>query len=325
MQGKKNPQRSFLDAEIEKQTGRPGFLERVEAVMDWSALEPYWGQLYRKTGKPSHPPLVTFKMLLLQHWFNGLSDEDVEWQCRDRLSFRKFLGVSRAEDIPDSNTLVRFRKRLVLSGVMQAVFDAVTVQLEAQQLLLKRGTLVDATIVQSARTPPPKWEDQDARDTCDPDARWASRNSRAITHGYKVHVAVDQGSELIRALSVTPGSVHDSTQIDALLSADTQAVYADKAYDSAARRAALRAQGIEPRILHSPRVNRPLSQDQQRDNWRWIPVRAQVERIFADWKQRRSLRRARYVGLARNTLHAWLLATAHNLRRWTVLSQAWCL
>lgn len=322
MQGKKNPQRSFLDLEMEKQTSRAGFLDRVEAVMDWSALEPYWSQLYRKTGKPSHPPLVAFKMLLLQHWFNGLSDEDVEWQCRDRLSFRKFLGVSRAEDIPDATTLVRFRKRLILSGVIQAVFEAVTVQLEAQQLLLKRGTLVDATIVESARTPPPKWEDQDARDTSDPDAGWASRNSRAITHGYKVHVAVDQGSELIRALSVTPGSVHDGTQIDALISPDTAAVYADKAYESQARRAALRGQGIAPRILHRARTNHPLTLRQRTENRRWSAVRTPVERVFADWKQRRGLRRARYVGLVRNTLHAWLLATAHNLRRWTVLAQA---
>jgi IS5 family transposase len=322
MQGKKSPQRSFLDAEVEKQTSRPGFLDRVEAVMDWSALDPYWGQLYRKTGKPSHPPLIVFKMLLLQHWFNGLSDEEVEWQCRDRLSFRKFLGVSRMEDIPDSTTLVRFRKRLILSGVMRGLFDAVTAQLESQHLLLKRGTLVDATIVESARSQPPKWGHEHQHNTSDPEAAWASRNSRAITHGYKVHVAVDQGSELIRALSVTPGSVHDSTQIDALLSQDVEAVYADKAYDSAPRRTRLRAQGIVPRILHSARAHRPLNQRQHRENRRWSPVRSAVERVFADWKERRSLRRARYVGLVRNTLHAWLLATAHNLRRWTVLSQA---
>jgi IS5 family transposase len=289
--------------------------------MDWKALDPYWGQLYRKTGKPSHPPLIVFKMLLLQHWFNGLSDEEVEWQCRDRLSFRKFLGVSRMEDIPDSTTLVRFRKRLILSGVMRGLFDAVTAQLEGQQLLLKRGTLVDATIVESARSQPPKWGHEDQHNTSDPDAGWASRNRRAITHGYKVHVAVDQGSELIRALSVTPGSVHDSTQIDDLLSQDVKAVYADKAYDSAPRRARLRAQGIVPRILHTARAYRPLNQRQRRENRRWSPVRSAVERIFADWKERRSLRRARYVGLGRNTLHAWLLATAHNLRRWSVLSQ----
>lgn len=322
MLGHKDPQRSFLDAELEKQVSRLGFLDRVEAIMDWKALAPHWPHLYRKTGKPSHPPLIAFKMLLLQHWFNGLSDEDLEWQCRDRLSFRKFLGVSRAEDIPDSTTLVRFRKRLILAGVMQAVFDEVTAQLEDQQLLLKRGTLVDATIVESARKPPPKWGHEHQRDTSDPDAAWASRNRKAITHGYKVHVAVDQGSDLIRDLSVTRGSVHDSTQIDALLSQDVDAVYADKAYDSAARRAHLRAQGIAPRILHSARAFRPLTQRQRRENRRWSPVRSAVERIFADWKERRSLRRARYVGLVRNTLHAWLLATAHNLRRWTVLSQA---
>jgi IS5 family transposase len=325
MQGQKNPQRSFLDAELEGQVSRSSFLDRVEAVMDWKPLADHWSKLYGKTGKPSHPPLITFKMLLLQQWFNGLSDEEVEWQCRDRLSFRKFLGVSRTEDIPDSTTLVRFRQRLIQAGVMQAVFDAVTTQLEARHLLLKQGTLVDATIVESARTPPPKWGKDQSQDTSDPDAAWAGRNGRATTHGYKVHVAVDQGSELVRALSVTPGSAHDSTQIDALLSQDTEAVYADKAYDSTARRATLRAQGIAPRILHRARAYHPLTERQHRENRRWIPVRAQVERIFADWKERRSLRRARYVGLVRNTLHVMLLATAHNLRRWTVLAQAECL
>jgi len=89
--------------------------------MDWSRLSSYWASLYGKTGKPSHPPLVAFKMLLLQHWFNGLSDEEVEWQCRDPLSFRKFLGVSTAEAIPDSTTLVRFRSRLLKAGVTRPI------------------------------------------------------------------------------------------------------------------------------------------------------------------------------------------------------------
>lgn len=322
MQGDKGQQRSFLDAELEQQASRSGFLDRVEAVMDWKPLSAYWAKLYGKTGKPSHPPLVVFKMLLLQQWFNGLSDEEVEWQCRDRLSFRKFLKVSRNQDIPDATTLVRFRQRLIQAGVMQAVFDAVTAQLEARQLLLKRGTLVDATIVESARTPPPKTGSAEQPDTSDPDAAWASRNGGAIAHGYKAHVAVDLGSELVRAVSVTAGSAHDSTQIDALLNHDTAAVYADKAYDKAERRAALRRRGIAPRILHQARYKRPLTQRQRHENRRWSPVRAQVERIFADWKQRRSLWRARYVGLVRNTLHVLLLALAHNLRRWTVLAQA---
>lgn len=92
MQGRRSPQRSFLDAQIEQQTSRAGFLDRVEAVVDWSCLDAHWRGLYGKTDKPSHPPLVVFKVLLLQYWFEGLSDEDAEWQCRDRLSFRKFLG-----------------------------------------------------------------------------------------------------------------------------------------------------------------------------------------------------------------------------------------
>jgi len=115
MQGRSHSQRSFLDAELEKQVSRAGFLDRVNRVMDWNQLSPFWKGLYGKTGKPSHPPLVAFKMLLLQHWFDGLSYEDVQWQCQDRLSFRKFLGVSALEQIPDATTLSRFRKRLLES------------------------------------------------------------------------------------------------------------------------------------------------------------------------------------------------------------------
>lgn len=321
MQGHRSPQRSFLDAEIEQQGGRAGFLDRVDAVVDWRCFEAHWKGLYGKTGKPSHPPLVAFKMLLLQHWFEGLSDEDVEWQCRDRLSFRKFLGVSRSKEIPDATTLVRFRSRLLQAGVMQAVFDEVTRQLEAAGLLLKRGTLVDATVIESARTPPPRTGQLGAHDTSDPDADWAVRNGRAMRHGYKAHVAVDQGSELVRAVIVTSARPHDSTQIDALLTEDTHAVYADKAYDDAQRRMRLRQQGIRPRILHVAKRAKPLTPRQRRENRLWSAVRCHVERIFADWKERRSLRRARYLGLARNTLHLQLLAIAHNLRRWQVLAQ----
>jgi IS5 family transposase len=325
MQGQHSPQRSFLDVEIEQQSGRSGFLDRVDAVVDWRCLDAHWKGLYGKTGKPSHPPLVAFKMLLLQHWFEGLSDEDVEWQCRDRLSFRKFLGVSRAKEIPDATTLVRFRSRLLQAGVMQAVFDEVTRQLDRAGLLLRRGTLVDATVIESARTPPSKGAQPGTSDRSDPDADWAVRNGRALTHGYKAHIAVDQGSELVRAVIVTSARPHDSTQIDALLTPDTQAVYADKAYDDTQRRERLRQQGIRPRILHVAKRTRPLTPHQRRQNRLWSVVRCQVERIFADWKQRRSLRRARYVGLARNTLHLQLLAIAHNLRRWQVMAQAQCL
>jgi len=90
---------------------------------------------------------------------------------------------------------------------------------------------------------------------------------------------------------------------------------------SAQRRARLRRQGIRPRILHMARRNRPLTDRQCYENRCWSRVRCQIERVFPDWKERRSLWRARDLGLARNTLHVMLLVVAHNLRRWTVLAQ----
>jgi len=98
---------------------------------------------------------------------------------------------------------------------MQPVFDEVTRQLESQGLILKRGTLVDATIIQFARTPPPKDDSGERRGTSDPDATWAVKHDKPIAHGFKAHIAIDQGGELIRAATATMGSRHDFTKIAA--------------------------------------------------------------------------------------------------------------
>ena len=141
------------------------------------------------------------------------------------------------------------------------------------------------------------------------------------THGYKAHAAVDAESDIVRCVITTPGNVHDSAVADELVSGDEVAVYADKAYCDEGRRNRLRAEGIAPRILYKGRRNAPLTAYQRTINKRWSVVRSQVERIFADWKVRRSLSRCRYVGLMKNHLHITLLAMAHNLRRMFVLAR----
>lgn len=314
MLGRIQPQKSFGDEALELHVSDSHFLMKVSGLVDWAAFDGYWPMLYGVTGKPSSDPLVCFKMLLLEQWYN-LSDPECEAQCADRLSFRRFLGLSLNDTIPDETVLVRFRKRLLKAGLAEPLFASVLAQIEAAGVIVKRGTLVDATIVQSARQAPPK-----GGTGGDTDAGWAVKNGRAVAHGFKAHIAVDAGSEIVRAIETTSGSVHDSVPMDKLLDrASAQAVYADAAYCDTARRKRLRTLGIAPRIRFNPRGGE-LTPRQTALNHRWSKVRAKVEHVFADWKERRSLARCRYEGLKKNALHFTLLAIAHNLRRWSVLA-----
>lgn len=314
MLGRAQPQKSFGDEALELHVSDSHFLVKVDRLVDWSAFEAFWPQLYGTVGKPSSDPLVCFKMLLLEQWYD-LSDPQCEAQCADRLSFRRFLGLSLADSVPDETVLVRFRKRLVKAGIAEELFASVLAQVEAAGVMVKRGTLIDATIVQSARKAPPK-----GGSGGDGDASWAVKNGKAVAHGFKAHIAVDDGSEIVRAIATTTGSVHDSVPADKLIEqSPAPAVYADSAYCDGARRKRLRAKGIFARIRFNPRGGQ-LTSRQRALNYRWAKVRARVEHVFADWKERRSLARCRYVGLKRNALHFTLLAIAHNLRRWSVLA-----
>lgn len=313
MLGRIQPQKSFGDEALDLHVSDSHFLVKVSGLIDWAAFDAHWPALYGITGKPSHDPLVCFKMLLLEQWY-GLSDPECEAQCADRLSFRRFLGLSLADPIPDETVLVRFRKRLLKARLAETLFTQVLAQIEAAGILVKRGTLVDATIVQSAKKPPVKGEGGDT------EARWAVKGGKAVAHGYKAHVAVDDGSAIVRAIETTPGSVHDSVPADRLIDRSAaQAVYADAAYCDTDRRKRLRQAGMLPRIRFNPRGGE-LTPRQMALNHRWSKVRSSVERIFADWKTRRSLARCRYEGLKKNALHFTLLAIAHNMRRWSVMT-----
>ena len=316
MKGESNPQFGFGGEALLSRVPEDHFLVQLDRQIDWAPLDRLLSGAYAAVGRDSAPPLVCLKMLLLEQWFD-LSDPACEAACRDRLSFMRFLGIGLSDTVPDETTLSRFRKRLREAGLDERLFEEVKRQLEARHLFIKRGTLIDATIVQSARKPP---RSDDVPNSADPEAGFAVRKGKGVTHGYKVHLGVDEGSELVRAARVTPGQVHDSQVAEELIQFDEQAVYADKAYDDARRRKLLHECGIDDGILHKAYRNRPLSVAKRRCNRRLMPIRAAIERVFADWKCRRSLARCRYVGLRQNQLHAWLLAIAHNLRRLTVLS-----
>src|SRR6185295_15264339 len=146
-----------------------------------------------------------FKGLLLQQWY-GLSDPGLEEALRDRASFRFFCGFSLGDAVPDETTFCRFRGALAARGLAEALFAEINRQLEAKGFIVRRGTLLDATLVRAAVQPPhPEEGRAGARD---PEARWTVRDDpKKNTYGYKAHVAADQGSGLIRKALLTPANV----------------------------------------------------------------------------------------------------------------------
>jgi IS5 family transposase len=293
-------------------------LERVSGLVDWAGFERSLAGLREEgPGRPGYRPLLLFKALLLQAWY-GLSDAELEFRLGDSLAFGRFVGLSLEDEVPDHTTLCRFRNRLVETRRLEKLFDELDRQLQAAGLLLKQGTMLDATLIEAAAARPPRGQEASARD---PDAAFVKKQGKpGSTYGYKAHVGVDQGSGLVRTVITTAANVNDTTPADELICGDERAVYADKAYDTHARRARLKAQGIKDRLMRRPNQYHALTPRQQRRNNLIARRRAAVETTFATWKRRMGLTRARYVGLAKVAGQVLMTAIAFNLRRAATLA-----
>jgi len=298
--------------------GGSAALDRVSSLIDWSGFEAKLAGLREEgPGRPGYRPILLFKALLLQAWY-GLSDAELEFRLGDSLAFGRFVGLSLQDDVPDHTTLCRFRNRLVTARLLERLFDELDRQLETAGLILKQGTMLDATLIEAATARPRGGKEAKA---VDPDARFVKHQGKpGSTYGYKAHVGVDQGSGLVRAVITTPANVNDTTPADDLIRGDEAAVYADKAYDTHARRARLKAEGTKARLMRRPNKYHPLTPRQQRCNDLIARRRAAVETTFATWKRRMGLTRVRYIGLARVAGQILLTAMAFNLRRVAVLT-----
>lgn len=314
-QGRWRDQLSFDDALVSDVAGRNQRLARIDELIDWSQVEAVLAPIYSSPeGQTSYPVLTLFKAQLLGEWY-GLSDPALEAAIADRLSFRRFVGLPLDADVPDHSTLCRFRHELARRDVAEAAFQAVLDQIAAHGLMVKQGTLMDATLVDAQASRPNHAAGRAARSAVDPDADWTRKHGRS-TFGYKMHVGVDEGSGLIRRAVLTPAKTFESEVADALISGDERAVYGDKAYEHKDRRARLKAQGIKDRIMHRKHKHQQaLPVWQQRRNTLIRPVRAAVERVFGTLKRVHGYTRVRGYGLAINRVQMLLLATAYNLRR----------
>ncbi len=309
-------QGNLVEAFVRQNKSRGRWLDDIDQLVDWDRLVVLFDHVYAsREGAASYPILTYIKLLLLQQW-HGLSDEQLEAAVDDRLSFRRFCGIPLDRPVPDHSSIWRFRQHLGAkdaSGVSlgERLLAAMNAQLDERGLILRRGTLIDATIVKSS-VKPPRGDAAEVSER-DPDAGFTKKNGQ--THfGYKAHAAVDEGSGLIRQMVTTSAQLHDSQAFDALVQGDDAAVYADKAYDDETRRQRLKKQGIEPRMMYRARRSKPLVTWQIWFNKAVSGVRAAVERPFACMKGTYGFARCRYRGLARNEAHVQLFAGAYNLK-----------
>jgi IS5 family transposase len=287
--------------------GAKNFLSDAEELIDWTQIERQLEGIYSSvTGRPSYPLLTLFKAMLLQQWYS-LSDPRAEEAIGDSISFRRFVGLSLADTVPDHSTLSRFRAQL--GDRFWKLLEAFNTQMEVRGLIIRKGTLIDASFVQSSSK----------KSRVDGEAGSYGGQREGNVFGYKMHAAVDQFSGLVRKVIVTSANVSDSTAADDLIMGDERAVYADKGYDKHQRRKDLRRRGIFPGLMHRGNKHRPLSTKQRAFNEQITGLRAPVERTFGILKQHYRLRRSRYVGLVRTAVQITLACIAMNIKRALVL------
>lgn len=308
-------QASLIDALMDPRLGSNERLSRIDALIDWSPIEAIVRRLRDgAVGRPPYDALVMVKALYLQALYD-LSDPGLEAALLDRLSFRRFCRLALDEATPDETTILRFRHAAAGAEAMQACLSEINRQLEAKGLMLKKGTLMDATLVAATHNAPGISAGPGASHPREPDASWTKKNGRSH-FGYKAHIGMDQGSGLVRKAVLTGAKTYESEVADRLISWDERAVYGDRAYPKTSRRAALRQAKIKDRIARRRHKSEPpLSPRQKLRNDLIARNRAPVEGVFSQMKRFHGWSRTRCHTLARNAADLFAVLAVFNLKR----------
>ncbi|MGC2614008.1 MAG: IS5 family transposase [Terracidiphilus sp.] len=305
-------QTTFASVAWEKKgkiTRRERFLAEMDAVIPWSRLLALIEPHYPKAGNGTQPKPMEqmLRIYFMQNWFN-LSDPQAEDSLYDIESMRRFAGIELlGHDIPDETTILRFRHLLEQHQLTERIFAEIRSLLEEKRLLLKSGTIVDATIIAA---PPSTKNEQKGRD---PEMH-QTKKGKDWHFGMKAHIGTDRHG-IVHSLTTTAANVSDITQMPELLHGEEREVFGDQAYWSEAHRKAALAKGVRYRVnRRSPH----LSEYQRFINRRRSAARARVEHVFHVVKRLWGFSKVRYRGLAKNTVRlytAFALANLYLLRR----------
>jgi len=293
-------------------------LDELSQLIDWKSIEQQLITINSNPmGERAWPPLMMFKILLLQSWYN-LSDPACEKQLARDLLFRRFAELSLTDPVPDHSTIWRFRKNLHNSGLLQQLLDNINQQLRVKSLIIKTGeaSIIDASVIQAKNNRPNKSvKGENTQDTeASYNVKTASDGKQKTTYGFKAHINVDEDG-FIKTQTLTTGSLHDSNVFEELLTGNEKAMYADSAYKSQKHDELLKTKGIQNNILNRAYRNSPLSDIQKLNNRFASQVRYVVERTFGVLKQYYGLGQAKYMGIERNQARLTIICIAHNLKR----------
>lgn len=320
---------------LEKLSKKQDPLERLRSHIDFEYFRKPLEKFFKKQtdkskgGRPSYDCILMFKILILQRYYN-VSDDAMEYAILDRLSFMRFLGLGINNPVPDAKTIWLFRDNLTSGGMIEKLFSYLDKQLDKDGIIVHKGKLVDASIVEvpiqrNSREEnkqlkedqvPEDWSENKLRQK-DTDAQWVTHNGK--NHfGYKNHIKADGKTKLITAYKATTANIHDSEVMEELLDKQEDGghpVYADSAYRSEALEEVCRKKNIESRIHEKGYRNKPLTKGQQQSNKTKSKTRARVEHIFGFMTNTMNEMYLCYRNFVRNQAGIGLMNLTYNLFR----------
>jgi IS5 family transposase len=298
-------QTSFAQAEFadkKKLTRREKFLGRMEAMIPWAALLAVIEPFYPK-GERGRPPIGLERMLrvyFLQQWY-GLADEALEDAIYDSQAMRGFARIDLAADgVPDATTLLKFRRLLETNDLCKGLFKAINADLAARGLMLREGTLVDATLLAA----PPSTKNKEKQR--DPEMH-QTRKGNQWYFGMKAHIGADRDGKLVHTVVVTAANVADITKTAELLHGQESQVHADAGYIGVEKRAEITAlnRALDWQIAGKRGQLKTMPEGPEKETLKATEkakasVRAFVEHPFHILKNIFRHRKVRYRGLAKN-------------------------
>jgi len=274
---------------------------------------------------------LMFKILILQRYYN-LSDEQIEYQILDRLTFCRFLGISLNDGVPDEKTIWDFRDRLINKNLEKELFELFGDLLEKHGLIAHEGKIIDASFVEAPRQRNKREENQQIKEgqvpeawdenpnkkrQKDVEAKWTKKNNE--THfGYKNHAKVDNKHKFIEKGKTTDASVHDSQTLDYLLDEkdENQDLWADSAYTGEKQETTIKKYKVKNKVHEKGYKGKPLTEVQIASNKEKSKTRVRVEHVFGFMEQSMNKLYVRSIGLKRASGFVNMVNLTYNLFRY---------
>lgn len=301
-------QPSFLSLAHHKKTIRSEkFLNEMNTIIPWSSLTdailPHYAQV---TGRKRKDLLLMLKIYCLQQWFD-LSDPGAEDAIYDRISFQKFLSIDLLSDsVPDETTIMRFRHLLEEHNLQEQFFEIINQSLAEKGFLMKKGSIVDATLIDAPTSTKNKEGKRDP-------AMSSTKKAGQWYFGMKAHIGVDADSGLVHSVIGTTAKRHDSSQLDTLLHGEERAIFGDKGYWSKKNKIRFRKQDIFWGVSDHIDRHHQLSSTQKKRNRKLSSIRAKVEHPFRVLKKQWGFTKVRYRGIEKNTARLFMMFALGNL------------